>query len=215
MKGPKHIIYGLVDPRNGELRYVGKSSQGLTRPQSHACPSNLTERTHKGHWVKSLVDLGLKPDILVLEVRPDANSLNEAECFYIAYFRQLGCNLTNATTGGDGAPGNRASETARAKMSASKLGRKQSPEHIRARSLALKGHKVSEDTRAKIGAVHKGNTYCVGRKFSEISRAKMSASVSSTSWTKGKKLSDETRAKMSEAAKAREAKRRINKELSC
>lgn len=214
MKGPKYIIYGLIDPRNGELRYVGKSSQGLTRPQSHACPSNLTERTHKGHWVKSLADLGLKPDILVLEVKPDANSLNEAECFHIAYFRQLGCNLTNATTGGEGAPGNRASETARAKMSASKLGRPKSPEHKAAIAKALQGHSFSEETRKKIGESHKGNNHCRGRKLSEISRAKMSISVSRTC-AKGHKLSDETRAKMSEAAKAREAKRRRNKELAC
>lgn len=197
------IVYGLVDPRSDELRYVGKSTSGLIRPRSHFCPSNLTERTHKGHWVKSLVTVGLRPQIVILEEVPEDASLNEAEEFFIAYFRFLGCRLTNATKGGDGARGVKRSEASRAKQSAATLGRKKSPAHRAAIAAALKGHAVPDVVRRKIADAHRGNTYCVGRKLSPESRAKMSESVKRTSWVRGKKMSEETRRKMSEVARNR------------
>jgi hypothetical protein len=31
----KYLIYGLVDPRDNLVKYVGKSSKGLIRPKQH------------------------------------------------------------------------------------------------------------------------------------------------------------------------------------
>jgi hypothetical protein len=37
----QYIIYGLVDPETEELRYIGKSSTGMSRPKKHFYPSTL------------------------------------------------------------------------------------------------------------------------------------------------------------------------------
>lgn len=204
----RFFIYGLIDPSDGVVRYVGKSYTGMVRPKTHLMPSRLAERSHKAHWIRSVLSLGRRPAIVILEELEQPEGLNEAECFYISYLNWLGCRLTNATIGGDGAPGHRASAETRAKMSAVRKGRTQSPEHLAARSAALKGHAVSDETRQKIANAHKGNKYCVGRKLSVESRAKMSESVARTAPNRGKKLSAETRAKMSAARKLREINRK-------
>lgn len=202
----RFLIYGLLDPRDGTLRYIGKSSSGMSRPRDHARPSRVrVERTHKANWVRSLLAIGLCPQIVVIEEHPTSDDLGEAEQFYIAYFKTLGCRLTNATEGGEGAPGVQVSDSTRAKQSVARRGRRFTSEHRAAIAAGLKGHEVSLETRQKIGARHKGNTYCVGRELSEASRAKMSESVSRTSPMRGKKLSPETRAKMSEVCKGRPA----------
>lgn len=171
----------------------------MVRPRSHFCPSRLKEQTHKAHWIKSVLHAGLRPKIVVLEEVACETDLNEAEMFFIAYLRAVGCDLTNATVGGEGAIGFRASTETRAKQSAAHKGRKKSPEHRAAIAEALQGHPVSSETRDRIGAAHKGNTYCVGRTLSEGSRTKMSESVKKTSWIRGKTVPTETRAKMSAA----------------
>lgn len=204
----RFFIYGLVDPRNRQLRYVGKSMSGMVRPKSHSYPSRMAENTHKAHWVKSVVASGFKPTIIVLEEFESEDGLNEAEQFYIAYFRFLGCPLTNATEGGEGATGHRASEVTRTKMSEKRRGRKFTSEHKAALSIALQGHSVSDDVRERLSEIHTGNKYCVGRKLSKASRAKMSESVKRTSWIRGKKLSEAVRAKMRLAALKREAEKR-------
>lgn len=102
----KFIIYALCDPRTGEVRYIGKSSDGLRRPESHAKPGVLRrEKSHVKNWIKSLVVLGLRPQIEIVEEHVSNETLNEAERFYIVYFRFLGFRLTNQTEGGEGAPG--------------------------------------------------------------------------------------------------------------
>jgi hypothetical protein len=102
------IVYGLVDPRDGQLRYVGKSCSGKRRARQHANPSrSIRDFTYKGNWVNGLVAAGLRPEVEVLEFVGDAQSLDEAERFWIAYYRGLGCRLTNLTDGGDGTPGHK------------------------------------------------------------------------------------------------------------
>lgn len=195
-RGP-FIIYGLIDPRDLCLRYVGKSSSGMRRPRAHFAPSRLKENTHKDHWIAAVLRDGLIPEIAVLEECVE-DALVEAEQFYIAYFRSLGCKLTNATDGGEGAPGVRPSEATRKKMSATRKGRPKSQGHREAIALALKGHQVAETTRVKIGSFHTGNKYCIGRTLSVESREKMSESLAGRN--KGVPLPRTTREKMSEAA---------------
>lgn len=100
------LIYGLRDPRTMEIRYVGKSSKGLYRPKQHTSPTTIEkDNTHKGRWVRKLVRLGLRPEIVVLQIICD-ESLIEAEKFWIAIGKQaLGKRFTNQTDGGEGTPG--------------------------------------------------------------------------------------------------------------
>lgn len=100
-----NIIYGLIDPRNGQLRYIGKSETGKSRLTEHLKPSSLANDTHKDRWLKQLVALNLKPAFIVLEEFSIPDELFAAEEFWYEYFVGLGCNLTNSTKCGRGTRG--------------------------------------------------------------------------------------------------------------
>lgn len=154
------IVYGLCDPRTGELRYVGKSTCGLSRPKAHLRPSVLRRtRSHCGNWIKQLTADGMKPEIVILETTITKDALVEAEQFYIAYFRFIGCNLTNLTCGGDGKVGWRMPQSTRDKIAKAHLGGhkpKLSDAHRAAISRANTGKIISEETRARLSAALKG-----------------------------------------------------------
>lgn len=183
-----YLIYGLIDPRNGQLRYVGKSCSGMKRPAGHTEPSRLLrERTHKAMWLRQLLGAGLRPDIQVLESSASADELNEAEQFHIAYWRFVGADLTNLTDGGEGSVGHKqtpehtekiaksnrgrihTSQT-RARMSAVKLGIKKSPKHVINISRSHGGRSFRDQTGAVYGTLqeassalgcHKANIWAV------------------------------------------------------
>jgi hypothetical protein len=152
----KFLVYGLIDPRDGQLRYIGKSCSGLRRPVSHGWPSALKtdSKTWKGRWIADLQRAGLQYEILVLEEHLAAEPLAEAEQFWIAYFRSLGCRLTNLTVGGEGTPGRRYDLAARLEMSRQRRGRR----------TALKGRQFGPcpDVRRLKIAIAKG-----GRPFAD------------------------------------------------
>jgi len=102
----RFLIYGLIDPRDGQLRYVGKSLTGMRRPIVHAEPARLRkDRTYKANWIRSLQAVGLDYEVEVLEECDTVDALNEAERFFIGYFRMVGARLTNLTVGGEGRSG--------------------------------------------------------------------------------------------------------------
>lgn len=126
-----NLVYGLVDPRTRLVRYIGKSTTGMKRPSQHRRPkpSNVT---WCANWVRSLHDVGAQPEIIVLDEFEDAEALNRAERWWIAFGRACAWPLTNLTDGGDGTSGYTKSEATRSKISQS-----------------LRGHHVSESTKAK------------------------------------------------------------------
>ncbi len=211
----KYLIYGLVDPKSNELRYVGRSSSGLNRPRMHSRPSSLkANRDYCHFWVEALLKNGLTPEILVLEQfesSADVNDrLNDAEVFWIAYFRYIGARLTNMTTGG-GHPvvceesrikqsmarkGRKRSPEARANISAGKKGKKFSPTHVENMSRSRLGKKRSQEEKDKISASMKGM-----QKTEEHLRNLAVAA-------KTRKYTPEGKAKIALAAKLREARKR-------
>jgi hypothetical protein len=147
----RKFIYGLIDPRDGQLRYVGQSSVGMKRAKALHSAKCMS-------WQKSLRSKGLVEDVEVLE---ETEQLNDAEIFWIAYYKMIGANLTNLTDGGDGLK-NASTET---KMKLSKIskerwvkseyrdaviskltGRVQSAETIEKRASRHRGRKNSDDT---------------------------------------------------------------------
>lgn len=161
-----NIVYGLIDPRDGSLRYVGKSTSGLHRARQHARPFALkNEFTHKANWVRSLVAAGLTPEIEVLE-EAVREVLADAEHFWIAYFRGLGCDLTNLTDGGDGTLGWKPSDEVKSKISAATKGRG-------------RGVPKSAEHRAKIAESNRkvDRSYLVGRVKTAEERARLSAAL--------------------------------------
>lgn len=149
-------MYGLIDPRNGHLRYVGKSTSGLRRPFQHVQPYYLTKiRSHTANWCRALAAEGLRPDVEILEATT-LEALNDSEQFWIAYFRALGCDLTNHTAGGDGMVGFVHREETKAKIAATKKGTYPTAEHLAKNRAAQIGRKHSEATKAKMRAAHAG-----------------------------------------------------------
>ena len=149
------FIYGLIDPRDGQLRYVGKSTSGMKRPRSHVSPTHLSkEHTHKANWLRQLLSLGLKPDIEVLETCSSPEELSEAERFFIAYFRMVGANLTNLTDGG-GSSGRRLSAEVCERIARKLRGLPQSEETKKKRAEANRGQKRSLALRQRMSFLAK------------------------------------------------------------
>ncbi len=105
----RYLVYGLFDPRTGELRYVGKTKQRLSerlgrhkRDALEKHEEQWFDRTHRACWLRELYSNGLGPEVEVFEQHQTIDEVNDAERFLIEYWRALGANLTNTTQGGDG-----------------------------------------------------------------------------------------------------------------
>lgn len=114
----KYLIYGLVDPRTEAIRYIGKSCNGMYRPDDHGRDKKLAvDHTYKGNWIRQLKAAGLMYSIVILEdVSHAPDTLADAEIKWIAYGRQQGWPLTNHTNGGEGMLGHTLPAAARAKI---------------------------------------------------------------------------------------------------
>lgn len=146
----KFIIYALIDPRTNEVRYIGKSSTGLRRPERHARPGSLAkDGTWKARWIRKLQAEGATYRIEVLE-EVDRERLSLAEIEWIAKGRALGWPLTNLTDGGDGMSGFRFSEETRRKISERLKGKRLSDATKELVAAANRGKKASEETRKKM-----------------------------------------------------------------
>ncbi len=119
----KFLIYGLVDPRDGQLRYVGKSTSGLERPKAHGHPSVLRKsQGYKANWLRLLKSMDLSHSIVIIQEFEDSEILPVAEIYWISYFKGMGCRLTNMTDGGEGVSGLKRSKNTKSKMSLSRGG---------------------------------------------------------------------------------------------
>lgn len=183
-------IYGLVDPRNGEVRYIGKTVNPSHRLCEHLRDAR-TKQNHRARWIACILRDGITPLLRVLQ-EATAGTWSEIERQQIATHREAGCRLTNGNAGGLGS--HNPTEEARGKMRAS--AQKRSPEHRAKLSMARQrqspptlGQKRSAETRAKIAEN--------SRNISDETRAKRSVAL------KGRVMSVETRDRMSAAAQDR------------
>ncbi len=110
-----NFIYGIFDPTNNELRYIGKTSIGLQRFRDHLSERELKNKTYKSNWLKGLLSKGLVPRFEIIEEAPK-EQLEALEIFYISYFKFLGCRLTNLTKGGEGCIGRVCKEETKKKI---------------------------------------------------------------------------------------------------
>jgi len=129
MKSKECFIYGIKEPTTDRIRYVGLSTQGMTRPLQHFMPCYARHETsHKSNWIKKhFTGVDPRPFIVILE-RCDRSNVEEREIFWIGKLRSEGVDLVNMTDGGSAGLGRRFSSETRAKISRSKKGQKHSPE---------------------------------------------------------------------------------------
>lgn len=96
-------IYGLVDPRDGRTRYVGKTVCRLQRRlNGHLQWAREHPRACHSPWIMELAALGLKPQIVLLEEVAVGTFWATREMFWIAEYRRLHPDLLNISDGGDG-----------------------------------------------------------------------------------------------------------------
>lgn len=174
----KVTIYGLVDPRDNQVRYIGKTVHLEIRLAEHIKDAKKEVKTYKHDWIRSLLKIDLVPSVVILDIA-DSGEWQEAEKKVIAHYLKLGARLTNLTDGGDGLEGYNHSEETKNKIGQASIkrgsvppnwkGRKQSSEHIRKRVEARKrndNYIPSEKTKAKISKANTGknlgNTHTLG-----------------------------------------------------
>lgn len=189
----KNVIYGLFDPTTKELRYVGYSNSLNRRISEHYEPARLKKKTHKNDWLKTLLARNQKAEVDILEIYETEEELPQAEIECIAYYKFIGCDLTNGTIGGEGCQGKIVSEETKQKLREINLGRK-----------------VSEETRQKLSKANSGiNNPFYGKQHSENTKQKLSAAKSGENHPQfgktgekshmfGTHPSDETRKKLSQ-----------------
>lgn len=168
-------IYALIDPRNGRIRYVGITKQEPIVRVQQALLAARKAQTHKARWLRGLTAAGLKPALVVIDEVEDEHG-DEAERWWISFYRTLGAPLTNHADGGRGS---------------SRKGMRNTPEHNEKIAAALRGHAHSDETRARIGSTSRG------RVTSAETRAKLSAAL------KGRPKTPEAVANMTAAARRR------------
>jgi hypothetical protein len=164
---------------DGLVFYVGKGRGNRAR----------ATRGRNEHWRRTVAKHGLTVEIVGRWAEESDAFDHEREL--IARYRVDGCPLCNKTDGGEGLSGYRFSEESRAKIRASHVGMKPSPEVCAKISAANKGRKRSDEFRAKVSAGLKG------RPVSAETREKIAAAQ------RGREVSPERRAKIAEALKGR------------
>ena len=218
-------IYGLIDPRTGALRYVGKADDPVKRLRRHVWECRQMS-CYRHRWVAAVVASGNLPRLVVLQVVANAD-WSASEKAWISYYRARGLRLVNDTDGGDGGLGRAHTPDELERMSAVHKAYWADPEakaeqsertrirwqsaDVEARrqrtSIAMKERWATPEYRAKMLAAHQGRGMMTGHKHSPESRARMSEShkanctperrAAISERLKGRPVSPETRAKLS------------------
>lgn len=97
-------IYVLKDPRDGVVRYVGKTENTPRKRLSRHLHDSQHCNSHKDLWVMKLLREGVTPIIESIELCSLEN-WPERECFWIKKYRDDGFDLTNTSPGGLGGDG--------------------------------------------------------------------------------------------------------------
>jgi hypothetical protein len=98
----KYYVYGLVNPIDNEIFYVGKGSG--KRAYDHLKPSGWGKNPHKLHKIKKIRSSGNQPYVIFLYENLDEDTAFKIEMMEIKRLRDSGVCLTNMTDGGDCGP---------------------------------------------------------------------------------------------------------------
>lgn len=196
-------VYALYSTRDGEVRYVGQTTQQLRLrlAQHRNYAKSRPSAVHK--WMLREQNEGHTVEIKVLL---DYATLHTDEISIIEFFKKRGLRLLNLTEGGEGTvgwrgnkgnkrpdlaarnranagkPGHPMSEDNKKKIIASLRGKKRPDLVERNKKLPWLGKKHSEATKMKQRAAH------LGRSFSEEHRRKISERRKGTKWTDAQRI---------------------------
>ncbi len=105
----KMVVYALFDPSCGSMRYIGQTRQDIkTRMRRHKYDAlrqkddGWDDMTHRANWLRKVFSDNRLPEVEVIQVCSNPEEMNDFEKFWIEYFKSIGANLTNSTSGGEG-----------------------------------------------------------------------------------------------------------------
>ncbi len=225
------VIYGLIDPLTAMLRYVGKTKNTKARMATHLRLARKdVSKTHLYCWIAGLLTKNARPELEVIERVAKNEDANEAERFWIEYYKFLGCDLTNATAGGDGqSPGYIWSKAARDKLSKATKGKKKSATARSNFKAAFNTPEMRELRRRNYKKLVETNPEWLAKTRARGRGRPMSAAIKqkiSDSWTPERKakhaaiqrqktVTPEWRAQLDAGRKARWDKYRADKASAC
>lgn len=196
-------VYAHMRKDTRKIFYIGKGRERRVWRQSGR--NNL-------HWSRIVDKYGYYAEILFKDLTEERALLLETQLIAQIGRHDTGKGpLCNHTDGGEGTTGSRHTEEAKARMAASKRGKKRrafSEEHREKLAAAGKGRIHNAEARAKISATHKGKLKSEAHR-QKISEAKRGTICSEETKAKlkgrqprlGKTLSAESRKKISESRK--------------
>ena len=97
------FIYGLFDVLDGEIRYIGKTTNLEVRLKMHYSQKN-SYITYKNSWIKKVLRNGSKIGIKLIEEVSEMD-WKEREKYWISFYKNSISNLTNMADGGLGGSG--------------------------------------------------------------------------------------------------------------
>ena len=92
-RGNTWIVYGLADPRDGAVRYVGVTNSLIGRLVEHMRMYGGNAR--KNAWIQTLIDAHMLPYMVTLEVIEDDTEWREREIAWIDAYVKAGVDLLN------------------------------------------------------------------------------------------------------------------------
>ena len=154
----KVYIYGLKDPRDFQIKYIGKTIDINRRYKEHI-QTHRNRKSKKNSWVISLIKNGMQPIFEILEECEETNWV-EREVYWIQYYKDLGFDLKNMTLGGESNDGYVFTKEDRLKQS-------------KAQKLRHKIKPFSKETRKKLSEKAKETLNCLdnlklGSKMSQV-----------------------------------------------
>ena len=200
----KTLIYVLQDD-NGDIRYVGKTSHSLlNRLNEHILESKKGKMSHKANWIRSCLNKGYLPLIKIIETIDNENGSLQ-EIYWIDRYKRQGCDLTNATLGGEGMI---PSEETRKKMISKATGRKLTDADKKKISISHLGKKLSEEHKSNMSKAQ-SRRWKNGVPSSEKWKSHIEKMRNLALSRKGQQMSEDARRKMSESGKIAWQKRKI------
>jgi hypothetical protein len=94
------FIYALMDPRTAKIRYIGKTNNLNRRYSQHLKGRDDQKMTPARAWIKSLVNQGLKPNMMLIDSCAE-DQWHDLERHYIKRFRDEGHDILNMAEGGN------------------------------------------------------------------------------------------------------------------
>lgn len=145
------FVYGLIDPRDQTIFYVGLTRRGAVEPGGYVRYAHRGSTTQKvRRYLRRLFKLGVKAEWTVLEECLETH-LADAERFWIASLRAAGAILMNVKDGGEGGGiGQRHSAETRAKIGAKSRLKVISPEARQRISASNTGRRHTDEARRKM-----------------------------------------------------------------